>query len=140
MRLLFGLLAAALLHLAFFAAYPDTGPAGSVYLSASVVFWSIFLFYFNTASWLIRLVSGAAARLATAAVLLLAAFAIAATMPQRDGVSVLRKLRRGDYPDRASLRAGLARFGIDPGKDLRTGGKELSDQAEKAIYGLKGKK
>jgi hypothetical protein len=136
-RLLFSLLAAALLHLAFFAAYPDTGPAGNVYLAASLLFWAVFLFYFNTASWLIRLVSGTAARLAAAAVLLLAAFAIAATMPQRDGVSVLKKLRRGDYPDRASLRAGLARFGVDPDKGLRTGGRELKDRAEKALRGLK---
>lgn len=140
MRLIFGLLAVALLHLAFFAGYPDTGPAGNVYLAASLLFWAVFFLYFRTASWLIRLVSGAAARLLTAAVLVLAAFGIAATMPQRDGVSVLKKLRRGEYPDRASLNAGLARFGTDLDKGLKTSGKELRRRAEKTLNGLKVKK
>lgn len=141
MTLLFRLAAAALLHLAFFACYPDTGPFGNYYLAVSLLLWSAFLAFINFGARLVKLLAGPAGALVGLAVYAVMGLALAATMPQADRVTVLEKLQRGKYPAREDLARGLGRFGLDLDKELKHGEKalrrEAAEAAEKAKKELK---
>jgi len=132
MTLLFKLALVALLHLAFFAAYPETGPFGNYYLAISLLLWAGFTLFLATAVKLITLLSGALGLALNLAAFFLMGLAIAFTMPQQDKTRVLDKLRQGAYPTRATLNTGMKRFGINLDKELEKGAEELKEQAEKA--------
>ena len=133
MTLLFKIAVAGLLHLAFFTAYPETGPFGNYYLAVSLLLWSGFILFIGTAVKLVKLFSGLLGTVLNLAVFFLMALSIAFTMPQEDKTSVMEKLQNGSYPTRAAINSGLERFGINPEKELAKGAKELGRQAEKTF-------
>lgn len=133
MTLIFRLAAAALLHLAFFACYPDTGPYGNYYLAVSLALWAAFLVFINAGTGLVKLLAGPAGGLVGLAVYAVMALALAATMPQADRTTVLEKLRGGKYPDRAVIARGLERFGVNLDKELKRGEKALQKEAAGAV-------
>lgn len=137
MTLVFRLAAAALLHLAFFACYPDTGPFGNYYLAVSLLLWAAFLAFINAGARLVKLLAGPAGGLVGLAAYAVMALALAATMPQADRVTVLEKLQRGRYPDRAAVARGLERFGVDLGRELKRGEKALKKEAAAAAEEVK---
>ena len=137
MKLLLNILGVALVHVLFFSAYPQTGPTGNIYLAVSALVWCGFLVFVNTATWLVRFLSGAAGLVINAAVFALMALSLAATMPQRDGTAVLAKLRGGDYPSAGTLAAGLGRFGIDVHKEVKTARKDLERKKDEALDRIK---
>ena len=102
MTLMLKIIAVGLLHLAFYASYPETGQFGNYYLAISLLVWSVFIMFINTSSKLVSMASGAAGFLVNLAAFCLMALAIAATMPQSDNTSVLKKIQNRRYPDRAT--------------------------------------
>lgn len=137
MKLLFKIAAVALLHAAFFACYPETGPYGNYYLAGSLLVWSVFVAFLNTSTKLVSLLSGAAGLAVNLAAFALMALAVAFTMPQRDGTSVLDKLKKGRYPDRDTVNAGMLRFGIKLDRNVKTGMEGFDKEVKKAIRKLK---
>ncbi len=137
MTLILKILAVGLLHMAFFASYPETGPYGNYYLAISLLVWSVFIIFLNTSTALIRLISGALGTVINAAAFALMALAIAATMPQYDKGSVLDKVRSGKYPDRDTLNSGMLRFGVNLNREVKTSVKGLDREVGKALNKLK---
>lgn len=137
MTLILKILAAALLHLVFFACYPETGRAGNYYLAVSLLLWAVFIMFINTSAKLVNLVSGAAGLAINLAAFGLMALAIAATMPQRDKTSVLEKIREKKYPDRDMINVGMLRFGVNLNRETAAGMKGLDKKLEKAVKKLK---
>ncbi len=133
MTLIMKLLAVGLIHLAFFASYPETGPVGKYYLAVSLLVWGVFIMFINTSSKLVKLISGAAGLVVNAAAFVLIALSIAVTMPQRDRTSVMEKLQDGKYPDRATVNSGLERLGIHLDKEVRKGVEKADQEAGKAL-------
>jgi len=133
MKLIFKLAAAALLHLAFFASYPETGQFGNYYLAISLLLWAVFIMFINTSTKLVTLFSGAAGLVINLAAFGLMALALAATMPQDDKTSVLEKIKTGKYPDRDTINSGLSRFGIDLDKEKAAGMKAAEKELDKAV-------
>lgn len=135
MTLLLKLIAAGVLHLAFFACYPETGPFGNYYLAISLLVWIVFIMFINTSTKLIKLLSGAAGLIVNLAAFVLMGLAIAATMPQSDKTTVIDKLQAGKYPDRDTVNRGMKRFGVHLNKKeaavVRTLDRELEKTAEK---------
>lgn len=137
MTLLLKIFAVGLLHVAFFASYPETGPYGNFYMGASILVWSVFIIFINTSTKLVRFISGAAGLVLNLAAFALIAAGIAFTMPQRDHVSVLEKIQKGKYPDRDTLNAGMLRFGVQLDSGVKSGMKGLDAEVGKAIKKLK---
>jgi len=133
MTLLFKIAVVAALHLAFFAAYPETGPYGNYYLGVSLLLWTGFTLFLNTAVSLVKLFSGVLGLVLNLAIVLLLGVSLAFTMPQKDKTSVLEKLQKGAYPTRSDFNTGLKRFGINLDKELDKGAKELGEKAGKAV-------
>lgn len=137
MMLLVRLAAVAAVHLAFFAFYPDTGPAGNWYLWVSLPLWAVFIVFISAGAGLIKFVSRPAGALVNFAALGLMAFVLAATLPQQGGVSPLKRLKAGELPRRADLRSALRRVGLkgsDPAGELKD---EVRRGAKKALKKLK---
>ncbi len=135
--LLLRLAAVAAVHLAFFAFYPDTGPAGNWYLWISLPLWAVFIVFISAGAGLIKFVSKPAGALLNAAALGLMAFVLAATMPQHSGVSPLKRLKAGELPRRADLGSALRRVGVkgsDPAGELK---EEVRREAKKTLKRLK---
>ncbi len=137
MTLILKILAAALLHLVFFACYPETGQAGNYYLAVSLLLWAVFIMFINTSAKLVNLVSGAAGLAINLAAFGLMALALAATMPQRDKTSVLEKIQAKKYPDRDMINVGMLRFGVNLNREAAAGMKGLDNKLEKAVKKLK---
>lgn len=137
MTLIFKIIAVALLHLAFYASYPETGQFGNYYLGISLLVWGVFIMFINTGSKLVSMASGAAGSLMNLAAFALMALAIAATMPQQDKISVLEKIKIGNYPDRDTLSTGMQRFGVDLDREAAAGVKGLDKKLGKAVEKLK---
>ncbi|HBA62113.1 MAG TPA: hypothetical protein DCZ92_15125 [Elusimicrobia bacterium] len=136
MALIFKLALVALVHIVFFAAYPDTGPYGNYYLAVSLVLWTGFTLFLGTAVKLVKFFSGAIGAVLNLAILALMTGAIAFTMPQSDKTSVLEKLQKGSYPDRATINKGMKRFGVNLEKEMGKGAKELEEKAKEAAKKL----
>lgn len=138
MDLLTKLLFAALLHLAFYVGYPDSGQAGKIYILVSPLLWAGFLIFLNTSTALLRLVSGLAGRLLNLAAFAAMGLALAATLPQADRVTVLEKLQAGRYPSRADMDRGLARLGLKKPAEAALQGavRELDERAAGAAKQL----
>ena len=126
-----------LLHLAFFAAYPETGPFGGYYLAVSLLLWTGFTLFLTTAVKLVRFFNGALGAALNLAVFFLMALSIGFTMPQQDKTSVLEKIQKGYYPDRNTLNKGMRRFGINLDKEINGKLKNLEAEANKAVKKLK---
>jgi len=137
MTLILKLLAVALLHLAFYASYPETGRFGNYYLGISLLVWAVFIMFINTSAKLVSFISGAAGFVINLAAFALMALAIAATMPQHDKTSVLDKLRAGKYPDRDTVNTGMLRFGVNLNRETAAGVKGLDRELGKAVKKLK---
>jgi len=137
MSLIFRLLLAALVHIAFFACYPDTGPNGKLYLIVSALAWSGFLIALNAGIKFFRFISGLLGLALNAAFFALMAAAIALTMPQKDGVAVMEKARNEKPPDLDSIKKGLKKLtgyyeetmDAEPGKEI----KKAADKLQKDI-------
>jgi hypothetical protein len=132
MTLILKLIAAALLHLAFYACYPETGQFGNYYLGISLLVWAVFIMFINTSTKLVNLVSGLAGLAINLAAFALMALAVAATMPQLDKTSVLEKIREKKYPDRKTLNLGMKRFGVNLDREVAAGMKNLDKELDKA--------
>ncbi|MBI5745063.1 MAG: hypothetical protein HY952_11010 [Elusimicrobia bacterium] len=137
MTLILKIFAVGLLHVAFFASYPETGPYGNFFMGGSILVWSVFMIFINTSTKLVRFISGAAGLVLNLAAFALIAAGIAFTMPQRDKVSVLEKIQKGKYPDRDTLNSGMLRFGVRLDTSVKTGIKGLDAEVGKAIKKLK---
>ncbi len=137
MSLMLKITAVGLVHLAFYASYPETGQFGNYYLGISLLVWSVFIMFINTSSKLVSMVSGAAGFLVNLAAFALMALAIAATMPQHDKTSVLDKMKAGKYPDRDTVNTGMLRFGVNLNRETAAGVKGLDRELGKAVKKLK---
>lgn len=104
------ILLAAVLHLGVYVCYPESGRFGATFLYVSLLVWA------GLAIALARAAAGAGrenkAFLAVAFGLAAAVCALS-LLPQKDGVSPLRKLTSGAYPDRRSLYIGLRSLGVE---------------------------
>lgn len=100
----------AMLHLAAFVSYPESGKFGVTFLYISGLLWIAFALLLTRAA-------AAATRENRAFIAVAFALAVAVSvlslLPQKDGVSALRKLATGVYPDGRSFYVGLRRIGID---------------------------
>ncbi len=104
------ILTAAAFHLAAFISYPHTGRFGFPFLAVSMILWTSFAFYLrNSLTNTGRAWKAAVAGMFT----LMCAFSALAFLPQKDGISPLRKVSSGLYPDGRSLYLGLLRLGVD---------------------------
>lgn len=100
---------AAAVHLGVFVSYPYTGKFGLTFLYISALMWAgLALFIGRTLeSWSASTRAG----LATA-FFMFCALSTLSLLPQKDGVSPLRKFSSGKFPDRSALHFGLLRLGI----------------------------
>ena len=137
MMLMLKVVGVALVHLFLFSAYPETGPYGNYYLAVSLLVWSVFIIFVNSSSKLAKFISGAAGFAINLAAFGLMTGAIAATMPQRDGTSVLRKVEARRYPDKDTMRAGLLRFGIHLDTRVQTQLRGIDSEVNHALNKLK---
>lgn len=137
MILILKIIAVGLVHVAFYAGYPETGAFGTYYLWISLLLWTVFILFINTSTKLLRLVSGLAGLAVNLAAFALMALAIAATMPQYDKTSVLEKIQKGRYPDRDTINAGMLRFGVNLNKEVAGSIKGIDAQLGKAVKKLK---
>lgn len=137
MMLLFKIVAVALVHLALFSCYPETGPYGNYYLTVSLLVWSIFIIFVNTSSKLVRFINGAAGFAINLAAFALMTVSVAATMPQRDGTPVLKKVQARRYPDKATVRSGLLRFGVKLDANVKTQLRGVDSEINHALKKLK---
>ena len=137
MTLILKIIAVALVHMAFYASYPETGQFGNYYLAISLLVWSVFIMFLNTSTKLLSFVSGAAGFFVNLAAFGLMALAIAATMPQHDKTPVLDKLRAAKYPDRDTINTGMLRFGVNLNRETSAGIKSLDKELGKAVKKLK---
>jgi hypothetical protein len=135
--LIIKIIAVALVHLAFFSGYPETGPTGNYYLAVSLLVWSVFMIFINTSAKLVKLASGPLGAALNLAAFGLMGLALAATMPQRDRTPVLEKLQARRYPDGDTVRSGMLRFGIKLDARVKTDIKGLDSELNKAIKKLK---
>jgi len=126
-----------LVHMALFVSYPETGPYGNYYLTVSLLVWSVFIIFVNTSARLVRFISGAAGFIINLAAFGLMTAAIAATMPQRDGTSVLRKVQARRYPDGDTMRAGMLRFGVTLDARVKTELRGVDNKVNRALNKLK---
>lgn len=103
------ILIAAATHLGAFVSYPQSGRFGITFLLIAVLLWSGLAGFIGRAAADYK----AAARTALAVVFALAcAFSALSFLPQKDGVSALRKFSDGKYPDRTAVYFGLLRLGV----------------------------
>lgn len=137
MMLLVKIAAVGLLHVVFYACYPETGDLGNYYLAVSLLLWGVFVIFINTSTALIRFISGAAGTAINLAAFALMALAIAATMPQRDKTGVLEKIQDGKYPDRATINSGLRRFGVKIDREAGVTIKDLDRKAAEVLDKVK---
>lgn len=137
MTLILKIIAVVLLHLAFYASYPETGRFGNYYLGISLLVWAVFIMFINTGAKLASFISGAAGFVINLAAFGLMALSIAATMPQRDKTSVLEKIKSGIYPDRGTVNTGMLRFGVNLNKEAAAEVKRLDRELGKAVKKLK---
>ena len=98
-----------LVNLAVFIAYPETGRMGMTFLYVSALLWTAFAVFIgryvpSETFW--RAFQALAFTLACA-------FAALSFLPQKDGISALRKVSEGNYPGRRSVFIGLLRLGVD---------------------------
>ena len=100
----------AVCHLAVFVAYPHSGRFAFPFLAVSMILWTGFAIFMNRAMLNAR--AGWKAALA-AGFILMSAFSALSFVPQKDGISALRKFTSGVYPDNRTLYVGLRRIGID---------------------------
>jgi len=121
------------LHLAVFLCYPETGPYGNLFLIISALIWSVVLVVMNANLKFIKLLSGAAGLLFNLAFFAVMLAAIAFTMPQRDGVSVLKKLQERRFPDRTSLDTGLIKLGVNYRSEVKKDIKGLDLGIQKTL-------
>ena len=101
-----------LIHIILFASYPETGKNGNLFLGISLFCWTALLFIITT---LMRNLAGRKF-LITFIMLVFYGLIIGTTsylMPQSDKSNVYDKLIKGDYPNFATFKHGLNRFGID---------------------------
>lgn len=137
MSLMLKVIAVALVHVAFFACYPETGKMGDYYLWISLLVWTVFMLFLNTSTAILRFISGAFGAALNLAAFALMTLAIAATMPQHDRVSVLEKLQKGRYPDRDTINSGMLRFGVNLNREVKGGSRKLDREVDKALHKLK---
>lgn len=101
---------AAVLNLAVFVSYPQSGRLGFTFLYLSIIIESAAAIFINRAAnyygtaWKAAIAAGFA---------LMCAFCALSFLPQKDGTSALHKLATGDYPDGQKLYFGLLRLGVD---------------------------
>ncbi len=104
------ILIAVALHLAAFVSYPQSGRFGFTFLYISIIMWSAFAIFINSAANHY----GKAWKAGVLIVFTLAcAFSSLAFLPQTDGSGALHKFLLGRYPDRKVLYYGFLRIGID---------------------------
>jgi len=96
-------LIAAVLHLAAFVSYPHSGRFGFTFLYISLILWTAGAIFINRAAnyhgraWKAAVAAGFA---------LMCAFSALAFLPQKDGISPLRKLAAGHYPTAETCTSG----------------------------------
>ncbi|NLO90940.1 MAG: hypothetical protein GX410_02945 [Elusimicrobia bacterium] len=122
----------AALHAAFYACYPDTGGLIKLYAWFSLIGWGLLVIVLNLALPSLQKLRFLAFLYD---ILLLSAisFVLAISMPQADKVSVLQKLRSGDYPTWKQFRGGTKQLGTglkDTAGELQRTSKELKNQVE----------
>jgi hypothetical protein len=137
MMLMLKVVAVALVHMALFACYPETGPYGNYYLTVSLLVWSVFIIFVNTSSKLVRFLNGPAGFAINLAAFALMTVSVAATMPQRDGTPVLKKVQARRYPDKDTVHAGLLRFGITLDNNVKTRLRGIDSEVNHALNKLK---
>ncbi len=137
MKLMLKIVAVALVHLALFVCYPETGPYGNYYLAVSLLVWSVFMIFVNTSSRLVRFLNGAAGFAINLAAFALMTVSVAATMPQRDGTPVLKKMQARRYPDKDTVRSGLLRFGVTLNTRVKTQLRGIDTEVNHALNKLK---
>lgn len=104
------ILIAAALHLGAYVCYPDSGRFGSVFLYVSVLIWA------GLSIMMARVAAGMSREnkaFVAVAFALAAAVCAISLLPQKDGVSALRKLTSGVYPDKRAVYVGLRRLGVE---------------------------
>lgn len=104
------ILIAAVPHLGAYVCYPESGRFGSVFLYVSLLVWA------GLAIMMARVAAGATREnraFIAVAFGLAAAVCAVSLLPQKDGVSPLRKLTSGVRPDKRALYNGLRRLGVD---------------------------
>jgi len=100
----------ALIHLAAFVSYPESGRFGVTFVYISGLLWIAFALLLTRAAAAATRENRAFIAVVFA---LAAAVAVLSLLPQKDGVSPLRKLAAGVYPDGRSFYVGLRRIGIE---------------------------
>lgn len=106
------LLIVLLLHLTFFVCFPDVGRFGVFYGWISVVIWSVVAIFSETTFQVLYKIFKPVRILVDLAFVFLAALIIASTFSQKDGVSPLRKIRRGTHPNKTDFYRGLNKLGL----------------------------
>ena len=133
MTLIFRLLFIAAAHFIFFISYPDTGPYGNYFLCASMLAWAGVMTALSGSLKFLALISFGVRIVLNLAVFFLIILSIAAAMPQKDKTSVLKKIRGRQFPTAASVRTGLARFGIKLEEPVKAGIKDLGSEINSAV-------
>ncbi|MCG2726507.1 MAG: hypothetical protein L6420_09725 [Elusimicrobia bacterium] len=123
MKLLFKIGFIIAVHMAVFLSYPETGEFGGYYLAISIVLWTGFMLFINLSVKIIKFISGALGHVVNLAILIVMFLSIALTLPQKDRITVLEKIKDGKYPTKQTIQTSLHKLGLAkkniPAKQLR---------------------
>ena len=107
--ILFSLLTA-LVHLAVFVSYPETGPLGSFFLFMSIIIWTAL---YGFSSMVLTTLKRSTLLFIYTIILMVSILSGVVFLPQADNVSVFDKVALGHYPAKLDVYRGLLRLGID---------------------------
>jgi len=126
--LLFRVLVIFLIHIVLFAAYPETGKYGNLYLAVSLFLWTGIMILISGAIKAAKFFSGFIGFVMLAGVYAFNVLVLTMTMPQKDKTLVFEKIQNGNYSNYRTFRKGLIRFGIDWDKGIEKASEMLEEQ------------
>ena len=126
-KIIFRLALVIFIHIVLFAAYPETGKSGNLFLGISLFCWCALVFMTST---MLRKISIGFISLMTMLVFYGVEIAtVSYLMPQTDKVTVFDKMLKGRFPTVTDFKSGLrTRFGLDIDAMLNKAGTSIKDK------------
>lgn len=97
-------------HLVSFICYPETGKYGDYYFWISIFIWTTVMLSISSNIKYIKLISFPVKIWINISLYLIMIFFIALTMPQRDGINVLTKIKNKKFPTSQDIETGKIKY------------------------------
>jgi len=122
-----------LAHVTFAVCFPDMGKMGLFLLALSFVIWCFVIMIAGILLNVVRFFLGPLKFIENLVVLGLIFFTLAIAMPQTDGDSAFQKLKNRQFPNLATIRRGMTKFGVPSGAEEIAEMKRTAAQAVEKV-------